>query len=58
MVNLHWFQGFEGIEYLVIPVDTATLTEFTEQQESCVWSAAGAYREPALWHKGRNLGAI
>nr|XP_022346147.1 origin recognition complex subunit 2-like [Crassostrea virginica] len=29
-------KGFEGIEYLVIPVDTATLTEFTEQQESCV----------------------
>lgn len=37
-VNLYWFlQGFEGIEYLVIPVDNATLTEFTEQHESSVW---------------------
>lgn len=29
-------KGFEGIEYLVIPVDNATLTEFTEQHESSV----------------------
>lgn len=37
-INLYWFlQGFEGIEYLVIPVDNATLTEFTEQHESSVW---------------------
>ncbi|XP_062567946.1 origin recognition complex subunit 2-like [Saccostrea cucullata] len=29
-------KGFEGIEYLVIPVDNATLTEFIEQHDSNV----------------------
>ncbi|XP_056009143.1 origin recognition complex subunit 2-like isoform X3 [Ostrea edulis] len=29
-------KGFEGIEYLLIPVDSATLTEFIDQHESSV----------------------
>lgn len=63
-VNLYWFfflQGFEGIEYLVIPVDNATLTEFTEQHESSVWEDAIGRRFMELRYiadisnKGRNL---
>lgn len=63
-VNLYWFfflQGFEGIEYLVIPVDNATLTEFTEQHESSVWEDAFGRRFMELRYmadisnKGRNL---
>lgn len=58
---IFFLQGFEGIEYLVIPVDNATLTEFTEQHESSVWEDAIGRRFMELRYmadisnKGRNL---
>lgn len=60
-IDFFFLQGFEGIEYLVIPVDNATLTEFTEQHESSVWEDAIGRRFMELRYmadisnKGRKL---